>query len=42
MKLTIDVGRARVVDTRFSIAVATEPSFIPVVLLALMTSLDVL
>lgn len=41
-KLTLDVLGARVLDTRFSVAVATEPGLIPELLLALVTSLDVL
>lgn len=41
IKPTLDVISARVVETSFSIAVATEPLFIAVLLLAVMTSLDV-
>lgn len=40
-KLTIDISRARVVDTGFSVAVATEPSFISVVLFTLVAGFNI-
>lgn len=40
-KLTIDISRARAFDTTFSVAMATEPGFISVVFLTLMTGLDI-
>lgn len=40
-KLTIDISRAGVVDTTFSVAVAAEPGFISVVFLTLVAGLDI-
>lgn len=40
-KLTIDISRAGVVDTGFSIAVATEPSFISIVFLTLVAGFNI-
>lgn len=42
MKPTLDISCARVIHTRFSIAVTTEPSFISEVVLAVVASLNVL
>jgi hypothetical protein len=42
MKPTLDISCARVINTRFSIAMTTEPNFISEVVLAVVARLNVL